>query len=97
MCCYRTDLPSYNSVKATPLIFVLIPISLVTVKAISATSVVRLLLSNFSWEGEGPNEIGRDKTTGAIRVRVNPKFYRPTEVVSCCYLPIAGQQGMLLI
>ncbi len=25
-------------------------------------------------------EIGKDKATGAVRVRVNPKYYRPTEV-----------------
>jgi len=35
-----------------------------------------------SWEGSGVNEVGRDKATGIIRVRVNPKYYRPTEVVS---------------
>ena len=26
------------------------------------------------------NEIGRDKATGIVRVKVNPKYYRPTEV-----------------
>ena len=34
------------------------------------------------WEGEGINEVGKDKKTGAVRVKVNPKFFRPTEVVS---------------
>jgi GDPmannose 4,6-dehydratase len=34
----------------------------------------------FSWEGEGLEEIGREEGTGTIRVKVNPKFYRPTEV-----------------
>lgn len=34
------------------------------------------------WEGEGVNEIGREKDTGTIRVTVNPKYFRPTEVVS---------------
>ena len=34
------------------------------------------------WEGEGVNEVGKDKKTGAVRVKVNPKFFRPTEVVS---------------
>lgn len=33
------------------------------------------------WEGEGVNEVGKDKNTGEVRVKVNPKFYRPTEVV----------------
>jgi len=32
------------------------------------------------WEGSGDKEIGREKSTGEIRVKVNPKFYRPTEV-----------------
>uniref|UniRef100_A0A914HI72 GDP-mannose 4,6-dehydratase n=1 Tax=Globodera rostochiensis TaxID=31243 RepID=A0A914HI72_GLORO len=32
------------------------------------------------WEGEGVDEVGREKDTGTLRVRVNPKFYRPTEV-----------------
>lgn len=34
------------------------------------------------WEGEGVNEVGKNKATGDVLVRVNPKFYRPTEVVS---------------
>ncbi|CAJ0951916.1 unnamed protein product, partial [Mesorhabditis belari] len=32
------------------------------------------------WNGEGVNEVGREKDTGIIRVKVNPKYYRPTEV-----------------
>uniref|UniRef100_A0A0N5AC07 GDP-mannose 4,6-dehydratase n=1 Tax=Syphacia muris TaxID=451379 RepID=A0A0N5AC07_9BILA len=32
------------------------------------------------WEGEGLNEIGREKETGIVRVKVNEKYYRPTEV-----------------
>ncbi|XP_064598867.1 GDP-mannose 4,6 dehydratase-like [Liolophura sinensis] len=35
---------------------------------------------NIVWEGEGVNEVGKDKSTGVVRVFVNPKFYRPTEV-----------------
>lgn len=34
----------------------------------------------FSWEGEGVDETGKEKDTGVVRVKVNPKFYRPTEV-----------------
>jgi len=34
----------------------------------------------ISWEGEGVNEVGREKATGIVRVKVNPKYYRPTEV-----------------
>ena len=32
------------------------------------------------WEGKGDTEIGKEKATGIIRLKVNPKFYRPTEV-----------------
>lgn len=34
------------------------------------------------WEGEETNEVGKEKETGIVRVRVNPKYFRPTEVVS---------------
>lgn len=34
------------------------------------------------WEGKGLNEVGKDKCTNVIRVRVNAKYFRPTEVVS---------------
>lgn len=32
------------------------------------------------WEGSAESEVGIDVATGAIAVRVNPKYYRPTEV-----------------
>lgn len=32
------------------------------------------------WEGEGVNEIGKEKKTGRVFVKINPKFYRPAEV-----------------
>ncbi|CAL1545199.1 unnamed protein product [Lymnaea stagnalis] len=32
------------------------------------------------WEGSGVNEIGKDQATGDVLVRINPKYYRPTEV-----------------
>ena len=34
----------------------------------------------IEWEGKGDNEQGREVSTGIVRVKVNPKFYRPTEV-----------------
>jgi GDP-D-mannose dehydratase len=34
------------------------------------------------WEGNGINEVGKERETGIIRVRVNPKYFRPSEVVS---------------
>lgn len=32
------------------------------------------------WQGEGVDEVGVDDETGIIRVKVNPKYFRPTEV-----------------
>ena len=32
------------------------------------------------WEGEGTNEIGRRADTGEIVIKVDPKYFRPTEV-----------------
>ncbi len=32
------------------------------------------------WEGEGVNEVGRDKKTNKTLVKVNPEFFRPAEV-----------------
>ncbi|BCH25913.1 GDP-mannose 4,6-dehydratase [Mesorhizobium sp. L-8-10] len=32
------------------------------------------------WEGEGVDEVGRDPATGAILVRIDPRYFRPTEV-----------------
>ncbi|TKR88220.1 hypothetical protein L596_012500 [Steinernema carpocapsae] len=32
------------------------------------------------WEGEGVEEVGKEADTGIVRVKVNPKYYRPTEV-----------------
>lgn len=32
------------------------------------------------WEGKGVNELGIDAKTGKTLVKINPKFYRPTEV-----------------
>jgi GDPmannose 4,6-dehydratase len=35
---------------------------------------------NIVWQGEGLDEIGIDKNTGKMVVRVNPKYFRPAEV-----------------
>lgn len=32
------------------------------------------------WEGSGVNEVGKEADTGIVRVKVNPKYFRPTEV-----------------
>jgi len=34
----------------------------------------------IEWSGEGDKEIGKDSKTGVVRVRVDPKYYRPAEV-----------------
>jgi len=34
----------------------------------------------LEWEGSGDTEVAKEKGTGVVRIRVNPKFYRPTEV-----------------
>lgn len=34
----------------------------------------------IEWKGEGVEEKGYDKTTGTLRVEVNPNYFRPTEV-----------------
>jgi GDPmannose 4,6-dehydratase len=35
---------------------------------------------DLDWQGEGVDEVGRDRATGEIRVEVDPKFFRPAEV-----------------
>ena len=37
------------------------------------------------WEGSSTDEVGKNKETGKVLVRVNPKYYRPTEVVSTAH------------
>jgi len=41
------------------------------------------LIHALRWEGKEENEVGRCQETGAIHVKVDSKYYRPTEVVSC--------------
>jgi len=43
-------------------------------------SAFKFIGMEIEWEGKGDAEIGREKGTGVVRLRVNPKFYRPTEV-----------------
>lgn len=35
---------------------------------------------DIQWQGEGINEVGKDQKTGKIVVRIDPRYYRPTEV-----------------
>jgi GDPmannose 4,6-dehydratase len=34
----------------------------------------------LAWSGDGADEVGRDRATGAKRVVVNPRYFRPAEV-----------------
>ncbi len=34
----------------------------------------------IKWEGKGVDEIGRDAKSGKVLVKVDPRFFRPTEV-----------------
>ncbi|KAH8262710.1 hypothetical protein KR026_007869, partial [Drosophila bipectinata] len=34
----------------------------------------------ISWQGKGVDEVGIEASTGIVRVRINPKYFRPTEV-----------------
>lgn len=36
----------------------------------------------IEWKGDGVDEVGCDRETSEVRVRVNPKYFRPAEVVS---------------
>ena len=37
---------------------------------------------NVVWEGEGLKEVAKDRDTGKVLLRINPEFYRPSEVDS---------------
>jgi len=41
---------------------------------------MKLLKIDFSWQGKGENEIGVDKKTKQVLIRIDPQYYRPAEV-----------------
>lgn len=43
---------------------------------------------SIRWEGSGLEEVGIEKETGIVRVRINSRYFRPTEVVSVVKLSI---------
>lgn len=45
-----------------------------------AETAFRIAGLEITWEGEGVHEIGREKTSGRVLVKVNPQFFRPAEV-----------------
>ena len=50
-----------------------------------------------SWQGEGQDEKGIEKATGKVRIEVDPKYYRPTEVVSLVLLMIASFPSLSML
>jgi GDPmannose 4,6-dehydratase len=50
-----------------------------TIRSIVETTA-RILNVDIEWEGTGINEVGKNKETGEIMVKVDPKYFRPSEV-----------------
>lgn len=46
------------------------------------------------WEGTGLNEVGKNKKTNEILVKINPNFYRPTEVDSLLSDPTKAKREL---
>ena len=44
----------------------------------------QILDINMNWEGVGEDEVGVDRKTGRVIVRIDARYYRPTEVDSLC-------------
>ena len=49
---------------------------------------------DIGWRGSGPDEQGVDEATGTVRVRVDPRYFRPTEVD--CLIGDAGKAKSVL-
>ncbi|GHV44091.1 GDP-mannose 4,6-dehydratase [Synergistales bacterium] len=49
---------------------------------------------DIAWSGEGTDEIGADRATGKVVVKVNPKFYRPAEVDVLLGNPAKAEQEL---
>ena len=48
----------------------------------------------LEWEGEGLGEVGRDRATGAVRVTVDPAYFRPAEVDHLLADPSAARRDL---
>jgi GDPmannose 4,6-dehydratase len=53
-----------------------------------------LLDMRIEWEGEGVDEVGVDKATGRTLVRVDPRYFRPTEVETLLGDPTKARQKL---
>lgn len=49
------------------------------------------------WEGSGLDETGRDRKSGKVRVRVDQRYLRPTEVVSVLFASYSGVVILLVL
>lgn len=48
----------------------------------------------IEFEGEGVNEVGKDKKTGKVRVRVSEKYFRPAEVDFLLGNPVKAKEQL---
>jgi GDPmannose 4,6-dehydratase len=53
-----------------------------------------LLDMRIEWEGEGVDEVGIDRATGHTLVRVDPRYFRPTEVETLLGDPTKARQKL---
>jgi GDPmannose 4,6-dehydratase len=53
-----------------------------------------LLDMRIEWEGEGVDEVGIDRATGHTLVRVDPRYFRPTEVETLLGDPSKARQEL---
>jgi D-sedoheptulose 7-phosphate isomerase len=61
---------------------------------IQAMHVAKELGIQIEWSGEGLTEIGRDAATGLVRVEVDPRYFRPTEVETLLGDPTKAKQQL---
>jgi len=46
---------------------------------VSFQAAFKFVGRDLEWHGKGVDEVGVEKETGKVRVKVNPAFYRPIE------------------
>ena len=46
------------------------------------------------WEGKGLKEVAKDKHTGKVLLKINPEFYRPSEVDSLVGDPTKAKEKL---
>ena len=49
---------------------------------------------DIAWEGEGVDEVGRDRKTGNVIVTIDPKYFRPAEVELLLGDPTKAQRAL---